>query len=133
VSLGARAGTPFRSIHDDVDGFLWSRRKNRVITAIDAVGLTDKMREPVRRLSGGQQRRVATARTLAQQPELILADEFLGELDERNVQIVVDAVKSLVERGSSMIMVEHHEYRAIELSNRVWRIKDGRLIEEVLT
>ncbi len=133
VSLGARAGTPFRSRHDDVDGFLWSRRKNRVITAIDAVGLTDKMREPVRRLSGGQQRRVATARTLAQQPELILADEFLGELDERNVQIVVDAVKSLVERGSSMIMVEHHEYRAIELSNRVWRIKDGRLIEEVLT
>ena len=49
------------------------------------MGLSEKTNEPVRRLSGGQQRRVATARTLAQRPKLILADEFLSELDDKTV------------------------------------------------
>ena len=104
VNLGAMVGTP-RSLR------WWTERRARVKQAVEVVGIAEKMREPVRRLSGGQQRRVATARTLAQRPELILADEFLGELDEGNVQVVVDAVRSLVETGSSMIMVEHIEDR----------------------
>ena len=86
------------------------------------MSLEDKITEPVRRLSGGQQRRVATARTLAQNPPLILADEFLGELDDENVE--------LVKKGSTLIMVEHHEERAIEVADRIWRIIDNRLEEE---
>ena len=126
VDLGAMAGTP-RTFQ------WWAERRARVKQAVEDVGISEKIREPVRRLSGGQQRRVATARALAQRPELILADEFLGELDEENVQVVLDAVRSLVETGSSVIMVEHIETRAIELSDRVWRIIDGSLVEEVPT
>ncbi len=126
VDLGAMAGTP-RTFQ------WWAERRARVKQAVEDVGISEKIREPVRRLSGGQQRRVATARALAQRPELILADEFLGELDEENVQVVLDAVRSLVETGSSVIMVEHIETRAIELSDRVWRIMDGSLVEEVPT
>ena len=89
VDLGARSGS--RLFSEPKTWF--KRRSERVTTAVERMGLSDKMKEPVRRLSGGQQRRVATARTLAQRPKLILADEFLSELDEDNISIVLDAVK----------------------------------------
>ena len=88
---------------------------------------------PVRILSGGQQRRVAIARALVQRPKLILADEFLGELDKENVESIIKATKSLVsEIGATLIMVEHNEERAIEIADKVWRIVDGRVIEELV-
>ena len=95
------------------------------------MGLTEKTNEPVRILSGGQQKRVATARTLAQQPQLLLADEFLSELDEDNIQIVVESVVDFIkENGSAMILVEHNTERAIQLSNRTFRLIEGELVEQ---
>ena len=86
---------------------------------------------PVRILSGGQQRRVAIARTLIQKPRLILADEFLGELDSENVDSIISATKKLVDDiGATLIMVEHHEERAIDLADRIWRISGNLLIED---
>ena len=125
VRLGARAGTPWNRNR-------FSEVKKRTIDAINTLGLKDKIDEPVRRLSGGQQRRVATARTLAQQPKLILADEFLSELDSENVDVVLNAIQSLVDNGTSLLMVEHHELRAREISDRILHIKDDLLFEEVL-
>jgi ABC-type lipoprotein export system ATPase subunit len=91
------------------------------------LGIAEKSNEPVRRLSGGQQRRVATARTLAQRPQLMLADEFLGELDHSNVEIVFKAVQTLVENGTAVIMVEHHDDNAQLFATRIWNIKDETL------
>jgi ABC-type lipoprotein export system ATPase subunit len=110
----------------------WSRtmfkdRKERTFEAIRTLGIEEKASEPVRRLSGGQQRRVATARTLAQRPRLMLADEFLGELDQTNVDIVLSAVHELVEEGTAVIMVEHHEDNAKDFATRIWLIKDNHL------
>jgi energy-coupling factor transporter ATP-binding protein EcfA2 len=94
------------------------------------MGLSDKLDEPVRRLSGGQQRRVATARTLAQRPTLILADEFLSELDDENISIVIEAVKEYMsDSESALILVEHNIRRASELSNRLLQVKDGKLVD----
>ena len=91
VDLGARSGTPFWD-----EPLTWfKRRDTRVTDAVNRMGLIDKIDEPVRRLSGGQQRRVATARTLAQKPKLILADEFLSELDDENISIVLQAFESI--------------------------------------
>jgi ABC-type multidrug transport system ATPase subunit len=124
VDLGARAGTRFLS-----EPKTWLKRRNdRVLSAIETMGLSDKIDEPIRRLSGGQQRRVATARTLAQQPGLILADEFLSELDDSNISLVINAVKEyLLESKSAMIVVEHNVQRAVEISDEVLQISDGRL------
>ncbi len=126
VDLGARAGTPFR-----IDPRTWFKRRNtRVVNAVERMGLSDKLDEPVRRLSGGQQRRVATARTLAQRPTLILADEFLSELDDENISIVIEAVKEYMsDSESALILVEHNIRRASELSNRLLQVKDGKLVD----
>ncbi|MBT60063.1 MAG: hypothetical protein CMA63_00740 [Euryarchaeota archaeon] len=107
-------------------------KKTVVKQAMEDVGLTEKRLEPVRRLSGGQQRRVATARTLAQSPSLIVADEFLSELDQANAMIVLNAMRKLTDAGSSMIMVEHNIERARSVADRIWTIKDGSLVQEVI-
>ena len=61
----------------------------------------------------------------------MLADEFLGELDDDNVGIVMKTVQAAINaQNSAMVMVEHHEELAKQVANRVWRILDGRLIEE---
>ena len=126
VDIGARAGARLFP-----ETSTWFRRRHeRVLNAIDRMGLRDKISEPVRRLSGGQQRRVATARTLAQKPKLILADEFLSELDDDNISIVLDAVREYMEESeSAMIIVEHNIQRASEISDRLLKVDDGRLVD----
>ena len=125
VDLGARAGTGFLQ----EPSTWWRRRDERVQDAIVALGLSEKKSEPVRRLSGGQQRRVATARTLAQRPRLILADEFLSELDEDNINVVLDAVRGYIsESGAAMILVEHKIERAKLISDRMLIVRDGLLL-----
>ena len=122
VSLGARASLPwFKGNREE--------RARRVTSAIAAMGLEEKTREPIRRLSGGQLRRVATARALAQQPKLLLADEFLSELDHTTVDVVVDAVKTLTDDGHSLVMVEHHEENVEMIATRIWLIENQHLID----
>lgn len=116
VMLGSRAGNSR------------STSRESAINAIQSMGLWDKKNEPIKRLSGGQQRRVATARSLAQRPRLILADEFLSELDEETSDRVIDAVLSYVKSNdAAMILVEHDLSRAKEISHRLLVIDDGRL------
>ena len=114
---GARAGTNIRK-----------ERQDRSIHAIEEMKLTEKSGEPIRRLSGGQQRRVATARTLAQRPKLILADEFLSELDEETLSSVLEAVTNYVrENNASLLVVEHDITRAKMMADKLLVIDDGRL------
>ena len=133
VGLGARAGTvpltfltPGANIMDILE--LWKQRKQRSTEAIDIMGLSEKSTEPIRRLSGGQQRRVATARTLAQRPKLILADEFLSELDEETLTSVLQAVTNYVrESKAALIVVEHDISRAKMMADKLLVIDDGRI------
>ncbi len=98
--------------------------------ALDQVGLGEKGDWPIHRLSGGQQRRVAIARALVQQPRLLLADEFLGELDPVTVDLVADAVRRLTEEHqTAVLMVEHRLDQALDLADRVYRLEQGRLEE----
>ena len=116
VMLGSRAGNTK------------SDSREQSTNAILAMGLEEKRNEPIKRLSGGQQRRVAIARTLAQRPKLILADEFLSELDEETSDRVVKTVMQYVSSsGAAMVLVEHDISRAREISDRLLVIDDGRL------
>jgi len=113
--------------------FLGLNKKSiaKVDESINQLGLDGHQEQLVRTLSGGQQRRVATARTLAQEPKLILADEFLGELDEDNVDLVLEAIQRMIKSNkSAILMVEHHEDIALKVANKIWRIQDKSLVEE---
>jgi len=122
VNLGARASLPWIKGKRE-------ERANRVVSAIAAMELEEKVREPIRRLSGGQLRRVATARALAQQPKLLLADEFLSELDHTTVDVVVNAVKTLIDGGNSLVMVEHHDENVEMIATRIWLIEGQQLLD----
>ena len=122
VNLGARASLPLMKGKRE-------ERNERVISAVSALGLKEKIHEPIRRLSGGQLRRVATARALAQRPKLLLADEFLSELDHSTVDVVIEAVQSLIDLGNSIIMVEHHEENVEMIATRIWLIEDKQLLD----
>lgn len=96
--------------------------------ALDAVGLLDKADAPVKELSGGQQRRTAIARALLQRPRLLLADEFLGELDRQTAATVQAAVLHLAEtQGTAILLVEHHLTKAHTMADRVHEVDGGRM------
>ena len=129
IEMGVRVGLsrwypPFLAVPADQQGYAQQ--------AMEDLGIAHLANHPVRILSGGQQRRVATAKTVAQRPKLVLADEFLGELDDDNVDVVMRTVRQAIEQqNSAMVMVEHHEELATQVANRIWRIKDQRLVEEL--
>ena len=119
VELGARCGVKVKT--SDGNLLNWSKRKSEVIhNTVKLVGLSEKIDEPIRRLSGGQQRRVATARAIAQNPELILADEFLSELDKENSDSIILLMKEYVKNTQcGMLLVEHHLERAVQIADRI--------------
>ena len=123
VMLGARAGnsSPY-SIFPN------SKIRDSCLDSIHRMGLSEKLYEPIRRLSGGQQRRVAIARAMAQSPKIILADEFLSELDEKTLEMVKTEVVEFVRKESStLIVVEHDVSRAKSIADRMLVIDDGRV------
>ena len=107
------------SIWRSILGFHEPKVIDRVHETIEIMNLKDKIHEPVKRLSGGQQRRVAIARTIAQNPKIILADEFLSELDDETANdvwtLMLDYVKS---NSITLLIVEHNLDRASQAERR---------------
>lgn len=98
--------------------------------ALASVALADQAERPVSRMSGGQQRRVAIARALVQRPRVLLADEFLGELDPQSVDTVLAAVAELRRQtGVTTIFVEHGLEQAQRIADRVLRLERGVLVD----
>ena len=101
--------------------------KNRDHALIDRLGLRDHLHKYPEQLSGGQQQRVAIARTLAPQPDLVLADEPTGNLDEATADTVLALLQDLVaETGAGLILVTHSERLAARLPRRL-HLQEGRL------
>lgn len=91
------------------------------------LGLTDQLAKYPEQLSGGQQQRVAIARTLSPQPDLVLADEPTGNLDEATADTVLKLLQELVaETGAGLIMVTHSERLAARLPRRL-HLRAGQL------
>jgi polar amino acid transport system ATP-binding protein len=97
---------------------------------LERVGLADKTGAYPRQLSGGQQQRVAIARALALEPRLLLFDEPTSALDPELVGEVLDVIKDLAHRGTTMIVVTHEIGFAREVADTVVFMDDGRIVEQ---
>ena len=99
-----------------------------VETALETVGLTNKMYSYPTQLSGGEQQRVSIARALAKNPKLLLCDEPTGALDyETGKQILVELDKLIREHGRTIVIVTHTQEIG-RMAHRVIRMRSGRII-----
>jgi len=94
------------------------------------LGLAGKERRLPARLSGGEQQRVAIARSLANRPLVVLGDEPTGNLDTKNGDVVFDLFERLVaERGQTIVVVTH-DPRLAARTQRIIRLQDGRIVDD---
>ena len=102
--------------------------RRKVRDMLEVVGLKGFERRSIGQMSGGQQQRVAIARALATKPAILLADEPTGNLDSRTSQDVLSLMKVTGRKFSqTMVMITHNEEIA-QLSDRIVRIEDGRIV-----
>jgi putative ABC transport system ATP-binding protein len=106
-----------------------SERNRQVLTALDLVGLSDRMHHRPGQLSGGQQQRVGIARAIVTDPTLIVADEPTGDLDSRSATEILDLLGELQKSLHKTILLVTHDPRAAERAQRVLHLHKGQLVE----
>jgi ABC-type lipoprotein export system ATPase subunit len=100
----------------------------RVIELLDFVGMKSKADMLPRQLSGGEQQRVAVARALCNEPDIILADEPTANLDEKNESVIVEYLQKLVKSGKAVVLATHDGALARRTA-KMYAIEEGALNE----
>jgi putative ABC transport system ATP-binding protein len=104
-------------------------RKQRVLAALEKVGMAHRVKHFPSQLSGGQQQRVAVARAVAGEPLILLADEPTGNLDSTNGEAVMELLRDLHRAGATICMVTHDPRYAAH-ADRAIHLFDGRVVED---
>lgn len=94
---------------------------------LSILGIKDKLNRFPRELSGGEQQRVAIARSLITRPAIVLADEPTGNLDRKNSEDIISLFKLVNQRLNSTIMIITHDEKVANSCNKVYKMVDGRL------
>jgi putative ABC transport system ATP-binding protein len=110
-------------------GITGEERKERVIAALQKVGMSNRMKHYPSQLSGGQQQRVAVARALGGKPSILLADEPTGNLDSKNGDAVMELLRELHREGATICMVTH-DPRFASHADRQIHLFDGRIVDD---
>ena len=108
-------------------GVAAAERTERVDELLAIVGLADHHEQRPNELSGGQQQRLGIARSLANRPRLIIADEPTGQLDSLNAEAMMSLIASLVHERGVAAVVSTHDPRMAAHADRILEIRDGRL------
>ena len=105
-------------------------RRRRAMTALNRVGLSDRVGHRPTELSGGQQQRVGIARTLVKEPSIVLADEPTGNLDSRSTEEVMAILQDLNRREGLTVIIVTHEPDIAAATRRVITMLDGRVVDD---
>src|SRR5216683_1728920 len=106
-----------------------AERRQQVLTALDLVGLSNRLDHRPGQLSGGQQQRVGIARAVVTDPTLIVADEPTGDLDARSAAEILDLMGELQKGLHKTILLVTHDPRAAERAGRIVHLEKGQLLE----
>ncbi|MFI6241123.1 ABC transporter ATP-binding protein [Micromonospora sp. NPDC050795] len=106
-----------------------AEREERVAVLLELVGLGGHAAQRPYELSGGQQQRVAVARALANEPDLLIADEPTGQLDSETGRSIMDLLRAVVHARGMTALVATHDPALIDLADRVLVLRDGRLVD----
>ncbi|MGY4104277.1 phosphonate ABC transporter ATP-binding protein [Ignavigranum ruoffiae] len=110
-------------------GYYTKDEQIKALQALDRVGILDKAYTRVDQLSGGQQQRVALARTIAQDPQIILADEPVAALDPVTANVVMNDFKRINQDDNITVLINiHHVELALEFCDRIIGIRDGEIV-----
>jgi putative ABC transport system ATP-binding protein len=107
-----------------------AERKRQVLTALDLVGLSDRLWHRPGQLSGGQQQRVGIARAIVTDPTLIVADEPTGDLDARSAEEILNLVVELQKGLTKTIIMVTHDPRAASRAERILHLEKGQLVHD---
>ncbi|MEU4719313.1 ABC transporter ATP-binding protein [Nonomuraea dietziae] len=127
LSAAENVGVPMRLARTPVE-----EREKRVRMLLSLVGLEQHLNQRPYELSGGQRQRVAIARSLANRPRLLLADEPTGQLDSQTGRQIMQLIRALVRSEGVTALVATHDQSLITLADRVLEISDGVLREAAL-
>jgi len=107
-----------------------AQRKDQVLTALELVGLSQRLTHRPGQLSGGQQQRVGIARAIATDPTLIVADEPTGDLDSKSADEILNLLGVLQKELEKTIIMVTHDPKAAERAGRTLHLEKGRLVME---
>jgi putative ABC transport system ATP-binding protein len=107
-----------------------AQRRQQVLTALELVGLADRLRHQPGQLSGGQQQRVGIARAIVTDPTLLVADEPTGDLDARSAEDILDLLVELKQGLHKTIIMVTHDPRAAARAERVLHLDKGHLVDD---
>ncbi len=108
-----------------------AQRKQQVLTALDIVGLSDRLHHRPGQLSGGQCQRVGIARAIVTDPALIVADEPTGDLDAKSAEEILNLLCELRTQLHKTIVMVTHDPRAASRADRLLHLEKGKLVEQV--
>ena len=108
-----------------------AQRKQQVLTALDIVGLSDRLHHRPGQLSGGQCQRVGIARAIVTDPAIIVADEPTGDLDAKSAEEILNLLCELRTQLKKTIVMVTHDPRAAARADRILHLEKGKLVEQV--
>lgn len=123
-NLTAKENVMLPMLFQDVDIDVREAKAEELLTK---VGLAERMEHYPNELSGGEQQRVAIARSLANDPQVILADEPTGNLDTKTGEIIISFLEKLNKEGKTVIMVTHDPHLAEKHAQIIYHIRDGKI------